>query len=137
MKKLFLSLFVVLTLPFQASAAPLPAQQFAVCAQGAANFFMIQPWYACLDKDAQGNPTIGALTDLFKIIIPAVDSLVKVGAVVAVFVIFFMIFKMLTARGDTGKIASAGLGIRDAIIGLAICLASVAIVNFVAGAFQV
>ena len=136
MKKFLLALFVTTLLPLQASAAPLPVQQMAVCAKGAPNFFMIQPWYACLDTK-NGQIVIDELSDLFKIIFPLVDSLVKIAAVVAVFIIFFMIFKMMTARGDTGKIASAGIGIRDSIIGLIIAISSIAIINFVAGAFVI
>lgn len=142
MKKLILSLFVFAALPLQVSAAPValnaPVTQFAVCASNPAeNFFSLQPWHACLPKDPSGKPMLTSINDVFKIVFPLIESLVKIAALVAVAVIFFMIFKMLTARGDTGKIAAAGMGIRDAIIGLIIALISVAIVNFIAGAFQV
>jgi hypothetical protein len=139
MKKFILSLSILALLPLQVVGAsplvPQAARQVA-CSSTVGQFFMVQPWYSCLPKDDAGNPKITKLTDLLLVVFSLVESLVKVAAYVAVFIIFFMIFKMLTARGDTGKIASAGLGIRDALIGLAIALSSVAIVNFVSGAFK-
>lgn len=127
------------------SAAPLPAQAtspvttVAVCANNAAqNFFVLQPWYACLERDDKGRPVldrnISAL--LGKIALPIVDSLVKLSALVAAGYIFFMLVKITMARGDMGKISSAINGIRDAVIGLIIAMLSVAILNLVAGAFS-
>lgn len=98
--------------------------------------FGISPWYACLPRDAEGNPVLTSLNDIFLIIFPLVESLVKVAALVAIAYIFFMFFKLMVARGDSGKIATAAQGIRDAVIGLIIALIAVAIVNFVAGAFD-
>jgi hypothetical protein len=111
-----------------------PAAQMAVCGSGAGNIFGIQPWYACL-KAKNGSVSIKAINDVFYILFPLVESLVKIGAYVAIFVIFFMLIKMVTARGNAGQIATAGNGIRDAIIGLIICVSAVAVVNFVAGTF--
>jgi hypothetical protein len=138
MRKFLVALGIMTLLPLQVgavTAAPRPLTQVA-CSSTVNSFFMIQPWYSCLPRDGSNNPKFTRLSDLFLIIFSLVESLVKVAAYVAVGVIFFMLIKMLTARGDTGKIASAGLGIRDALIGLAIALSSVAIINFVAGAFK-
>lgn len=136
MRKFLLVIGFMALVPLQASAATFPAPVTQVaCSPSPAAFFMIQPWYSCLEvKD--GVPQLDELSDVILIIFSIVESLVKVAAYVAVGVIFYMIFKMLTARGDTGKIASAGLGIRDALIGLVIALSSVAIINFVASGIQ-
>lgn len=138
MKKLLFSLvaiFGISLVPISAGAVSNPAQQFAVCGTGASNFFGIQPWYACLPKDSQGNPTIESINDIFLIAFPLVESLVKIGALVAAGIIFFLLIQIITARGNAGKIATAATGIRDAIIGFIICLISIAIVNFISGAF--
>jgi hypothetical protein len=84
---------------------------------------------------SKAEPKITAINDVFFILFPLVESLVKIGAYVAIFVIFFMLIKMVTARGNAGQIATAGNGIRDAIIGLIICVSAVAIVNFIASRF--
>jgi hypothetical protein len=137
-RKFLVTLGILTLVPFQASALSVPTQQITqvACSSTVNAFFMIQPWYSCLPKDQNGNPKFTKLTDLFLVIFSLVESLVKVAAYVAVGVIFFMLIKMMVARGDTGKIASAGLGIRDALIGLVIALSSVAIINFVSGAFK-
>lgn len=121
------------TIPFTASAVS-PASQLAVCGTGASNFFGFQPWYACL-QDANGTVVFDDLSDIFLIVFPVVEWLVKAGALVAAGIIFLMLIQMMLARGDSGKIATAAMGIRDAIIGLIISIAAVAIVNFIAGAF--
>lgn len=114
-----------------------PAGQFAAsCGLSPQNLFGIQPWYACLPRDGLGNPIITKLSDVYLIIFPAIDSLVKVAALVAIGYIFFMLIKIMYARGDAGKIATATMGIRDAVIGLIIALISVAIVNFAAGSLS-
>lgn len=108
-----------------------PARQLAVCGQGLANFFGFQPWYACLPKNDKGHYVITGLNDIFLIIFPVVESLVKASALVAVAYIFYMLILMIVARGDAGKIATAVSGIRDAVIGFIIALISIAIVNFI------
>lgn len=117
-------------------AASSPARLLAVCASDATNFFGFQPWYACLPRSADGSPKITSINDVFLIIFPVVDSLVKAAALVAVGIIFFMFIRMIFSNGNSSEMAKAGLGIRDAAIGLIISLVSIAIVNFVAGAFK-
>lgn len=112
-----------------------PATQTAVCGSGAGNFFGIQPWHACLPKAPDGSPRIERLTDIFKIVLPLIDSLVKIAALVAAGYMFFMLFKIAMARGDSGQISTAISGIRDAIIGIIIAMISVAAVNWISGAF--
>lgn len=128
----------VAAMPLPVSAASpvsAPTTQFAVCTTGIGNFFGIQPWYACLPKNAAGDPEISDINHVFLIIFPLVESLVKIGALVAAGIIFYMLIRMITARGNAGTIANAAEGIRDAIIGLIICIAAVAVVNFIAGRF--
>ena len=113
---------------------PPQATQQVACVDGLQKFFGIQPWYACLPGARDGEPRIESLNDLLLIVFPLVDSLVKVAALVAIGYIFFMLFKLMLARGDSGKITQAVHGIRDAIIGLVIAIIAVVIVNFIADA---
>lgn len=112
-----------------------PAKQLAVCGSGLNNFFGFQPWYACLEQK-YGEIKIASINDIFLILFPALEWLVKAGALVAAGMIFYLLIMMMTARGNAGKIATAATGIRDAVIGFIICLISVALINFVQGAIQ-
>lgn len=142
MKKI-VTLFVGFGALVFVSAAPVPVvaanpvSQFAVCGNGLSNFFGIQPWYACLQaKPGNGGEVkLTDINDLYLIIFPLVDALVKIGAYVAIAFIFFMLISMVTARGNAGKIATAVTGIRDAIIGFVVCLIAIAIVNTISGVF--
>lgn len=126
---------VSMPVPASAAAIPAPVRQAGVCVTGLGNFFGIQPWYACLPKNNKGEPEIRDINHVFLIIFPLVESLVKIGVLVAAGVIFYMLIRMVTARGNAGTIANAAEGIRDAIIGLIICISAIAVVNFIAGRF--
>ena len=141
MKKLFMRLIVIAGLLVSPAlstatvAAASPLSQAAVCTSGAGNFFGFQPWYACLPGGDTGQPRLTKLTDVFLVLFPVVDSLVKVAVLVAAGYVFFMLFKMATANGNSSTVATALGGMRDAVVGLIIAMVSVAIVNFIAGAF--
>lgn len=100
------------------------------------NIFGINPWYACLDSDGHGGVKITSLNDLYKILFPLVDDIVKIAALISAGMIFYMLMRMMYARGDAGKIATATSGMRDAVVGLIVSLVSVAIVNFIAKSFN-
>lgn len=142
MKEFLLAIAVAVSMIVPASAVALPTtsqvtaptQQVAACASGIVNFFGIQSWHACLPKTDDGSPKITKLTDLLLIVFPIVDALIKIAVYVTIVYIFWMIIKIIMARGESGKVAQASLGIRDAVIGLVIALVAVAIVNFIAGA---
>jgi hypothetical protein len=141
-KKLALLLMAVwvLATPLVASAAtptpsPAAAATKTVC-KSKWNLFGINPWYACLESDGRGGVKFTKLNDIYLIILPAIDSLIKVAALISIGMIFYMFIRMMYARGDAGKIATATSGIRDAVVGFVVCMISVAIVNFVVGSFQ-
>lgn len=116
-----------------------PLTQVAACGNGFGDFFGFQPWYACLQQKYgdQGTDRVQfrSLNDLFLIIFPVVDWLLKAAVFVAAGYMFLMLFKIATSRGNSSQYGTALSGIRDAIIGLVIAMMSVAILNFVAGAF--
>ena len=130
-----LGLLVAPIAPQPVSAASSASPLTSIACLGTNGLFGFQPWYSCLPKAADGSPKITKLTDIFLVLFPLVESIIKLAVLVAAGMIFFMLFKIITARGDSGKIATAIGGIRDAIIGLVIAMISVALVKFIAGGF--
>jgi hypothetical protein len=118
--------------PLSASAAS-PVSQIAICTGGAANFFGFQPWYSCLPKScpggtSDGSPKLCKLTDIYLVIFPIVDWILKAAVFISAGMMFFMLFKIATY-------STAISGIRDAVVGLVISVLAVAILTFVVGAF--
>ncbi len=113
-----------------------PLSQVAICTNSiVGNLFGFQPWYACLPKNPDGAPALTKLTDVYLIIFPIVDWILKGAVFISAGVIFLMLFKIATSRGNSSQYSTAISGIRDAIIGLVIATLSVAILNFISGAF--
>lgn len=121
--------------PVTHAQAASPLTQAGVCGNTFGAFFGFQPWYACLPKADDGTPKLTSLTDVYKIAFVVVDWIVKAAAYVAAGMIFFMLFKIAMSRGNSSKYSTAISGIRDAVIGLVIAMLSVAILNFISGAF--
>lgn len=113
--------------------APLSVTQFAACQGG--SFFGFPPWHACLEHDSTGGPVIKSLDDIWKIAFPLVETLLKAAGYIAVGYIIWGGFKFIKAQGQPGEITSARSTILNAVIGLVLCLLSVAIVQFVANRF--
>jgi hypothetical protein len=127
----FAALALVFTPAFSTPAfAVLPSEPDTAGACSG-QFFTFPAWHNGLPKDSDCRIKITSLNAIWVIGFNILNIGIQVAAYTAAFIMFFMIFKMLTARGDPGKISSAGLGIRNSIIGLIIALISVAIVQFV------
>lgn len=143
-KRFAVALFMVVSMAFSAVpvGASAPLSQVAVCSGGFADFFGFQPWYACLPKTCpgagpgDGTPKVCSLTDVLLIIFPVVDWVIKAAVFISAGMIFLMLFKIATSRGNASQYSTAVSGIRDAVVGLVIAVLSVAILNFVAGAFN-
>lgn len=119
-----------------AAALPSPVTQMAVCGSGwIGNLFGFQPWYSCLPTADDGTPQLKSISDIYLIAFVVVDWIIKAAAYVAAGMIFYMLFKIAMARGNVSQYSTAISGIRDAIIGLVIAMLSVAILNFISGAF--
>jgi len=119
--------------PVQArAAAPNTATQFAAACD-AGSFFGFPSWYACLPKDAGGGPKLTKLEDVWLIAFPLLESAIKAGAYVAVGFVIWGAIRFMKSQGNPGEITAARDTIRDALIGLVICVSSVAIVQFIAG----
>lgn len=143
MIKLFLTVamitFTFITTPASATTATQPLSQVAVCGNGFGDTFGFQPWYACLQDKYGDRGTdrvqLKSINDVFLIIFPVVDWIIKGAVFVSAGIMFLMLFKIATSRGNSSQYSTAISGIRDAIIGLVIAVMSVAILNFIAGAF--
>src|SRR5438477_8973989 len=140
LKRIATSLLVAVSLTLSASALtptpvsaanlPAPVTQFAACDPG--SFFGFPTWYACLPKDADGHPKLTKLEDVWLIAFPLLETAIKVAGYTTVGFILWGGIRFIKSQGNPGEITAARDTIRDAIIGLAICISSVAIVQFMA-----
>lgn len=111
------------------------------CTTPQASFFTFPAWYSKLPhKITRENPTecdivITGLSDLWLIVFPVVESLVKIAGYVSVSMIIWGSILFVKSQGDPGKVAAARNTIRDAVIGLVIAASSVAIIQYVATKF--
>ena len=127
---MLLSLSVLIPAPAKAAVPASPITQFAACDAG--SFFGFPTWYACLPKDPDGHPKLTKLEDIWLIVLPLIETAVKIAGYTAVGFIIWGGIKFMKSQGNPGEITSARDTIRDALIGLAICVSSVAIVQFMA-----
>jgi hypothetical protein len=102
---------------------------------GVAGFLGFRSWDACLEKDSSGAPIIRALEDVWKIAIIVVEFFIKISGYLAAGFIIFGGIKYVKSQGEPGETAQARQIINNALMGLIICLLSVAIVQFIAGTF--
>ncbi len=127
---LTLSVSALVPSPARAASLPTPVTQFAACDAG--SFFGFPTWYACLPKDSDGHPKLTKLEDLWLIVLPLLEAAIKLAAYVAVGFVLWASIRFMKSQGNPGEITAARDTIRDAVIGLIICVSSVAIVQFVA-----
>jgi hypothetical protein len=99
------------------------------------SFVFINSWDSVLPCDPATGPKITSLKDVSKLVFWLVDTLFKVSGVLAIGWFLWGSLKFVKAQGNPQDIAEARVTITQAIIGLMICLAAVAIVNFVLGVF--
>ena len=139
-KRMLASLFVALSLalsvsafvPVSARAAnlPTPITQFAACTPG--SFFGFPTWYACLPKDPDGHPKLTKIEDVWLIAFPLLETAIKAAAYITVGFMLWGSIRFIKSQGNPGEITASRDTIRDAFIGLVICISSVAIVQFMA-----
>ncbi|HKX23903.1 MAG TPA: hypothetical protein VJM46_01575 [Candidatus Saccharimonadales bacterium] len=129
---LALALGVVTVSPAPAQAANLPGAVTQVAACTGGTFFGFPPWYACLPKDASGGPKLTKLEDLWLIAFPLLETAIKAAGYTAIGFIMWGGIRFIKSQGNPGEITASRDTIRDAVIGLIICISSVAIVQFLA-----
>lgn len=138
LKVFVLTVFLGLTFQTQrvSAASPLvtPLSQFAACEGNAANLFGFPAWDSCLPH-VNGEIIINDISQIWLIIIPLIESLIKLAAYVSVGFIIWGSIKFMKSQGNSSEVATARNIIRDAIIGLVIAISSVTIIQYIAGKF--
>lgn len=102
---------------------------------GNTSFFTLQPWTAYLPCREGVGPVIESFKDVTGLAFWAADSLLKLIAYIALAMVIWGAIKYIKSNGEPQQINEAKNTIIQAVAGLGICIASVAIVNFVAGVF--
>lgn len=131
-----------ITLPFAitlaslapVAAAPVQLAQFGACQGGVAAFLMLQSWDACLPRE-NNKPVIKKLTDLWLIAIPILNDVIKIAAYLAVAFVIWGGIQYVKSQGDPSSLTNARNTIRNALLGLVVCMLSVTIVTFIASRF--
>ena len=113
-------------------ATPLAPVAEAKCEGAASRMFTFPKWYQGLSGTC-ANPQIRQLNDFWVIVLNFIEILLQVVAYVAAGFLAWGGFKYIKSEGDPGKISEAKMAIINAIIGLVIAMASVALVDFVQG----
>ena len=122
----------VLLTPVAGAASPF-TQLSAACTGGRVLTF--PAWYKGLNCDSKNgtNPLITGLNDIWKIGLNIVEMLIIAAGYVAVGFIIWGGVKYIKSRGIPERLVEGKTTIIQAVIGLSIALASVAIVEFVTG----
>jgi uncharacterized membrane protein len=100
------------------------------------SFFGIRPWYQYLNTDGSCN-VIGfqvlggdAGSDFVLVALALVDALLRIAAFVAIAFIIYGGILYVTSQGSPDQTGKAQNSILNAIIGLVIAMAAVAVVSF-------
>jgi len=120
----------------QAAAAPAPLTQVAAaCKNSALGIVFLKSLDACLDHDANGVPVIKSLSNIWLILLPLLEDAIKIAGYTAAGFVIWGGIKYIKSQGDPGQINESRQVIYNALFGLILAMISVAIVNFVSGAF--
>jgi len=136
-----ITLLVALVMPLSTVApvyAVAQAEQFAAACPGSA-LLTFQNWYAGLNCDSKGvvdiTKTSGGkslgLNGIWIIVLNVLGDVIQAMGYVAVGFIIWGGIKYLKSQGDPSEVNDARSVITNALIGLGIILAAVAIVRFV------
>ena len=104
------------------------------------DFFGFPHWYKYLDgiKDQQGHcvPSIGALSDIWRIVAAVIEILLRISTIAAVAVIIYGGVTYITSQGEPDKTAKARTTIVNALVGMALSIMASLIITFVAGSIK-
>ncbi len=120
---------------------------FGAACSGGGSFLGLPHWYEYLnsvtvtappasDIPPQCVPQITNITDIWLIVAAIVDILLRVSALIAIFIVIYGGIQYVTSQGDPGKTSKARQTVINALIGLAIAITSTIIVTFIAGQFK-
>jgi hypothetical protein len=108
-----------------------PTTTFAACEGNVVEFLGLESWDACLPRGADGKPVFEALTDIWKIIIPLLNDVLKLAGYIAIGLIIWGGIQYIKSQGEPSNLTQAKDTIKNAIIGLLLVLSSIAIVQFI------
>lgn len=90
-------------------------------------------WRGLCKTPTDPRPTLESPVDIWKIVLNVIEIAMIAAGYFAVGYVIWGGFKYLTSDGDEGRLVKARKIIQNALIGLTIVLASVAMTSFVAG----
>lgn len=141
MKHKITHLLAALILTFSMAGTLVVASPTTVAAAGdkcTQHLLTFPAWYRGLlndnceiDRPGQGDNDLSNF--IWKIVLNVIDMLMQLIGYASVVFLVIGGFKYMTSTGDSSKMTDAKNTVTNAIIGLVIALASVAIVNVVAG----
>lgn len=101
-------------------------------------FFGLPHWYKYLGSSdpAKCSPTLTSINDIWLIFLAIIEILLRVAVAVAIAFIIVGGIKFITSRANPDKTSQAKNTVTDALVGLVIAIAAVAIVSFLAGRFS-
>lgn len=102
-------------------------------------FFGLRPWYAYLTTTAEnGGCTVkfdllpeNGRSDLLLVLLVVIDDLLRVAGLVAIGFIIWGGVTYITSQGDPQQTQKAQQTINNALLGLAMCIMSIAVVTFI------
>ncbi len=97
-------------------------------------FFGFPTWYKYLEGQREVGgcaPSLDHISDLWLILLAVIEMLLRVAVLAAIAYLIFGGFKYISSRGNSDKITQAKTAVIDALIGLFIAIAAVAVVNFI------
>lgn len=97
--------------------------------------FILTSWDAYLPCRDGIGVYIDSLQSASGLVFWVIDSLLKLSTYIAIGFVIWGSIKIIKAQGEPSEFADAKETILKAIIGLGICISSVAIVQFVSGGF--
>ncbi len=137
LSKLFITLIITLSaIGGLVVATPTPA---AAASKKCNEYILTFPaWYRGLldgncELETPGQSETGITRFIWKIVLNIVDMILQLVGYASVIFLIIGGFRYMTATGDASKMTAAKGTVANAIIGLVIALASVAIVNTIAG----
>lgn len=141
LSRFILACFMVVTLGGALSATFIPASAPSVSAHAActSNFLGIPAWYRGLTDGncnivSPSSKQVGGISNfIWIIVLNVIDIILQIIVYLTVIMIIYAGFRYLTSAGESAAIATAKKTLTNAIIGLVIAIAAVAIVNLLFG----
>ena len=103
------------------------------CAQN--HFLGLPTWDEDLNCNG-GSPSLTGINDVWLIAAAIVDILLRLAAIIAIFMLIYGGIQFITSQGDPEKASHARGTIINALIGLVISVVAATLVTYIAGRFS-